>query len=951
MDSSESIHAERFFELGELIRQQASKIIDCWSERAKREQDSAEFAHRDELRNQLPVFLERVGAQLSSHGSVGEKQIDAAARNHGEERWRFGWKLNEVMRDYQLLRLTLLEYLDQQLDRALTLRETMAIGLYLDEAIEDAVVSYIACQEASLRESEMRVRGTFENAAVGIGHVSLDYCWLTANQRLCQLLGRSNDELMASEIWGSVDVDSRSNLKSELLQLAENRETHGQAEIRLIRSDAKTLWANCTVSLQQSSDGQALYYIVIVQDISKRRQLSDELRQAKAAAEEANRLKSEFVANVSHEIRTPMNAILGMTELALDEPLTPELRDYIATAHESANLLLSLVNDVLDFSRIEAGRLTLETIPFDLLDVVDETIKSFGVHAAEKGLELLADIQVGSPGASEAIGLVEGDPLRLRQVLTNLTSNAIKFTDQGEVIVRLRAQHHDAHTVTMQFSVVDTGIGISPEHRSRIFAPFTQADASTTRVFGGSGLGLAICNELVTQLGGTLDVESKVGGGSRFFFSLTLRKIPGSITPPNHESATHLLDGKRVLVVDDNSTSRRLLDELLRRGDVQVTLADSGEAAIHLLRAAAEAGTPFDIALVDALMPEMDGFSVCEAASEDPQVVGLTLLMISSADRSVFSQRANSIHVDGFLKKPVTRRRLLDAISSALGADNANAPDEVTKEASPVALNVLVVEDMSGNQKVVRAILRKRGHSVTLAKNGREAIERVMYDAFDVVLMDVQMPTVDGYQATMAIRQMDDADAASVPIIAMTAHAMRGDAERCLAAGMNAYISKPIDSKALIRLIEHWGNRAKQQTHVRATEAQTSETTMEPNNGDLNVITEGLAVSDFSAALARLDGNRDLLHEMSTFYREDMPALLQTIESASPDGDSNAVRRAAHSVKGLSAAFGADVVSALAFAIEQLAEKGRLDAIPPLFVRLKVAVQQLDAAIAASQSE
>ena len=400
------IRSKRYEEIGALIRADAAEVIDAWMSAARREQESAKCAHRAELRNHLPLFLEQLGAEMVSNGTQRDQQRDAAARSHGEHRWEHGWRLDEVIRDYQLLRIVLLDHLDQRLSRNLNLEEFKAIGLLLDEAIEDAVVTFVQHQEQHLSESENRSRGTFENAAVGIGHVDLERNWMQANARLCALLGSTIDELKRSTLDDCVDAEDISVLRERLSELVSGTVEHFTTEMRLVRHDGDKIWTNVTISLHRAFADSFPYYILVIEDITERRRLDEQLQTAMAFAEQANRLKSEFVANVSHEIRTPMNAILGMTELALDEELSAEVRDYIDTAHNSAQSLLSLINDLLDFSRIEAGKLELESAPFDLWETIDDAAKALSLSASDKGLELLTDVSHDVPH------YVRGDALR-----------------------------------------------------------------------------------------------------------------------------------------------------------------------------------------------------------------------------------------------------------------------------------------------------------------------------------------------------------------------------------------------------------------------------------------------------------------------------------------------------------------------------------------------------------
>ena len=926
----EMIRGIRYAEIGQLIKSTSQTVIDNWAATAREELGAAGTAHRIELQNHLPRFLEQLGEELSCRGVSKKLKCDASARSHGKQRWKAGWRLDEVIRDYQLLRLVLLDHLDANLKRQLVLEEVKAIGLMLDDAIEDAVLTYVAFREQHLAESEERSRGTFENAAVGIGHIDLDEKWLRANERLCKMLGYSIDEVLETQFDQFLRPDDLVAKQKQFKQLCKGDIDSFAMQVRLLHRESLTIWANVTVSLQRTSNNEPLYYILIFEDISDRHRLNQELKDAKIEAEKATQLKSEFVANVSHEIRTPMNAILGMTELALDETHTPEVRDYLTTAYESAKSLLSLVNDLLDFSRIESGKLELESTPFDLWQTIDETVKAMSISASEKGLELLIDVEASVPRYAK------GDQLRLRQVITNLISNAIKFTERGEVVIRAILISESESNSVVRFSVVDTGIGISLEDKKRVFAPFTQADASTTRVFGGSGLGLAICTELISQLGGSLDVNSQVGKGSEFFFTANLKKASAPRDLVNRrQDRIQQLSGGRVLIIDDNMTSRMILENILIRFGLHVDSLDGGDAAIHKMQMAHEAGTPFDIVIVDALMPGVDGFAVIGEINKDEKLESATVLMISSADRSTFIDRTKTLDIDGFLDKPVTRRDLLEVLSVVSFGADADHSDDSAISAIPTSLNLLVVEDTPANQKVVKAILRKRGHKVTFANNGREALDKLAVDSFDVVLMDVQMPMMDGYQATAAIREIDDKKIATLPIIAMTAHAMKGDAEKCVEVGMDAYISKPINSRRLIELVEHWGGKRGDVLGAsqRIPAADENQDAKQASNGK---------TADFEIALKRLEGNRELLTDMIGFYREDVPKLFKKLATAIHDENSAVAKRSAHSIKGLSANFEAQRIIEIAASIEILTENQDFQSAADKISILKQEIDQLD---------
>jgi PAS domain S-box-containing protein len=536
------------------------------------------------------------------------------------------------------------------------------------------------------------------------------------------------------------------------------------------------------------------------QDLQRR--LHD-LLDAKMAAEAANVAKSQFLASMSHELRTPMNAILGMTDLALAESLSPNVRDYLLTARESADLLLELLNEILDFSRIEAGRFELESTSFCLRRAVEQVVKTLGVQAYEKGLELVCDVADDLPES------LVGDPLRLRQVLMNLLSNAIKFTSKGEIVVTATVTQRTAESVCVQCSVSDTGIGVSPENQEKIFAPFTQADTSTTRRFGGTGLGLAISLRLVSLMGGRIWVESQPGEGSTFSFAVT---FPIAVPPAVDSAGPEMPDQAAfadapVLVVAENATSRRILRQILGSWSMRPEVAADVPTALAKIHEAAGAGHAFRLVVADAAMSGIDGYTLAGWLLQDRRLAGSIILMVTAADRQHQPDRCSLVGAAS-LDKPISRSSLFNSVARALGvAGPASPASGVEPAAGPPAppsrtLHVLLAEDTPANQKLVSHVLGRRGHTVEVASNGQIALTLLRQQEFDLLLMDVQMPVMDGIQATVEIRKLADPHKARVPIVAMTAHALKGDAERCLTAGMDAYLSKPIRAAELIEMVE-----------------------------------------------------------------------------------------------------------------------------------------------------
>jgi len=674
--------------------------------------------------------------------------------------------------------------------------------------------------------------------------------------------------------------------------------------------DGRTTWVASTKLPLYDESGAIVGTFGISYDITAMKQADAALRTAKEAAEAASQAKSTFLANMSHEIRTPLNAIIGMTELVLDTPLAPRQRDFLTSVHDSGEALLGLVNDLLDFSRIEAGKCVLEPVPFDLWQSLGDTLKSFAVRAHRQGLELAYQIQPDVPR------YVVGDYNRLRQVLVNLLGNAIKFTEAGEVFLELRCDAPPGATADLHFVVADTGIGIPQEKQAAIFEMFEQVDSSLTRRRGGTGLGLTIASRLVNVMNGRIWVESQPGKGSRFHVTLTLDVAPAA--PPRAAAVEPAqVRGLRVLGVDDHATNRRILDETLRRWQVAVDVVSDAATALDRLRHAEEHPPAYQLLITDAHMPDCDGFGLVRQIRRESPLAPLKIIVFTSGGRAEDVSLCESLRVDAYLLKPVSQMELLETIGRVMELSPAPAaplPAEAPAPPPLPPLRILLAEDSLVNQKLAVGLLEKDGHTVTVVDNGQDCLAALEGQAFDVVLMDVQMPEMDGLEATARIRRREQELGTRLPIIAMTAHALQGDRQRCLDAGMDRYIAKPIRAQELFEALHEL-------YAARGLSAAAPDAVAAPPRG----------VVTWDAALASAGGNHDVLATLVSAAAEEVPKHVAELRQAVAAGDALAVRKTLHTLRTTLRYFGAGRLEPVLDALHAKALANAMAEAPPLW--------------------
>lgn len=786
--------------------------------------------------------------------------------------------------------------------------------------INDDLTSQREIQK-KLLESETRLQTLVDNAPVVLFAIDAEGILTLSEGQGLTAIGVASQELVGESIF-DLYADNAEVIAATRGALAGERTTVD------IRIDAVVYSA--TYSPTRGRGGEVTGVIGVAVDVTTRELVSTQLRSAKAAAEEANRAKSQFLANMSHEIRTPMNGVIGMTELLLETGLSAQQRDYAQTLQSSGEALLSVINDILDFSKIEAGKMELELTNFDLRETIEEITQLFAAPAHKKGLDLSGFVEPGTPQK------LVGDYFRIRQILINIVGNAIKFTDSGEVVISASCNQETEAVATIQFEVTDTGIGVSKDQEDRLFSAFSQAEDSTSRRFGGTGLGLSIASRLSELMGGEMGMISIPGSGSTFTFTAPLMKhAPGDGDADPQEHPQNML-GRRVLVVDDSPTNRSILEHQLASWGIHSAAAEDGPRALQMLREAAEAQEHYDLAILDMHMPGMDGITLARVITADPTHEGTRLLLLTSIGESL-GEQASQAGISAYLTKPVRQTQLLESLTQVMTARDAkgetaksssaknagwNQPlQEGSGERAPYAGRILLVEDNLINQQVASAMLRNLGYTVETAANGRLAVEAATRHSFDAVLMDIQMPELDGYAATAQMRRMEtESGKDRLPVIALTANAMAEDRDQALAAGMDDHLPKPIHQKQLQLALSRWvGSPAGGVPDLTAAAERTS-----------SPLDRGIL-----EALRALDqpGGNEVFAELVGMFLEDAPAQIEKIGQAITQNDHTAAVQLAHALQGSSGSMGALHLSKLAGQVQELS---RTRDYPQLSQRLRL---------------
>jgi two-component system sensor histidine kinase/response regulator len=792
--------------------------------------------------------------------------------------------------------------------------------------------------ERQIRESEERFRLVTQATNEVIWDNDLrsgEQRWAGAIQ---PILGYAPAEVGNSGIWWEerIHPEDRQRVLSSLEALIESGGRTWSAEYRLRHKQGYYQILLDRGYVVRDDNGEPVRMLGSMMDVTKRRQAEEESEKARQEAETANRIKSEFLANMSHEIRTPMNGVIGMTGLLLDTDLSEEQRVYAETVRTSGENLLTIINDILDFSKLEAGKLELEMVDFDLHMVVEETVELFAEQTHSKGLELASLVEQEVPTA------LRGDAGRMRQVLLNLLGNAVKFTEEGEVVLRASLAEENEEFAVVHFQISDTGIGLTQEQQERLFESFSQADASTTRRYGGTGLGLAISKQLVERMGGEIGVESEVGKGSTFWFTVELEKQPEG-DPQRKPSRRADLRNLHVLVVDDNETNRRIVHEQIVSWDMRNGMAENGISALQMLRGAAEQGELYDLAIIDLNMPGMDGMELASRIKADPSIATTKLILLTPMGLRGEAEQARQVGFSAYLTKPVRQSKLFDAIATVMDVSTIEEKAKMSPaHEAPIVTHhsleeakgpsrerrwrghVLVAEDNQVNQRVAVKMLEKLGYRADMVADGLEAVEALSRIPYAAILMDVQMPEMDGYEATAEIRRREEDQQRRTPIIAMTANAMQGDREKTLEAGMDDYIPKPVKVEELEEVLKRWVLRP--EGAAMATKASS----------DLGAPKDPIDHS-ILASLRELQGEDepDIVAELAQMFLEDVPLRLTELREAIETGDAPSVERIAHTLKGSSANMGAMRMESICSEIEEMGRMGELESVRALISELE----------------
>jgi len=824
------------------------------------------------------------------------------------------------------------------------------------EATNAAVEGQVLARTADLASSEARFRTLSDSSPVGIFQTDPSGRCLYTNARWQALMGLSLEESLGEGWSRCIHPDDRDRVLQEWRRCAQGgREFDG--ELRVVTPAGANRWVRACSAIVRGPEGAVTEHVGTVEDITQRRQADEALRKAKEAAEVATRSKSEFLANMSHEIRTPMNGVIGMTGLLLDTELSREQRQFVGMLRASGEALLTIINDLLDFSKIEAGKLELETLDFDLHTIVEEVVALLAEKAHGKKLELACLVHHEVPAA------LRGDPGRLRQILLNLLGNAIKFTETGEVVLRARLEDSNERSAVVRFEVTDTGVGIEKEAQAHLFRPFTQADGTTARKFGGTGLGLAISRQLVELMGGRIGLESQPGRGSTFWFTARLEVQPeGTRALPKPRES---LQGLRILVVDDNITNRAILAEQARSWKMEVQDAADGTQALVRLRAAASRGRRYDLAIVDMQMPGMDGLELGRVIHRDPLLAGTRLIMLTSVGLRGTAEESRRAGFAAFLTKPTGQSQLYDCLATVMGAPTPTAvasepPPLVTRHTikeskSRSRTRILVADDNETNLMVAVQMLRRLGCHAEVAANGLEVIEALKRIPFDAVLMDCQMPEMDGYTATRAIRADEAASGRHVPIIAMTANAMRGDRETCLKAGMDDYLAKPVKLQDLDRALKRWITKGSAAGDARRKGAAGKRPGRVPRAKEPGPVLltpsppEDPLDRDIFGQLREADraGGNGFLANLIHKFMQEAPERIGAVRDAVRAADRDRTVKAAHALKGSAGALGARAMAAACREVEELGRNGPVAGAEPLVARIETEFDRVRRALEA----